>query len=153
MEAGDQGAADSKGQGNGASREAPFKPAAPPPLSLPKSGGALRGLGEKFQAGAPTGTGKFRVPLPVSPCRGAEPSLSLDYDSGNGNGPFGMGWTASVPNIARRTDKGIPQYADATESDIFILSGQEDLVPELAQTPAGSWVRQTTYDGEYRVDA
>ena len=64
-----------------------------------------------------------------------------------------MGWTTSVPNIARRTDKRIPQYADALESDTFILSGQEDLVPEMQQSTSGSWVRQTTFDGEYRVDA
>jgi RHS repeat-associated protein len=134
-------------------RKAPFAVAAPPPLNLPKSGGALRGLGEKFQAGAPTGTGSFRVPLPVSPCRGAEPSLALAYDSGHGAGPFGIGWTTSVPNITRRTDKGIPRYADATESDIFILSGQEDLVPELAAGAGGTWIRQTTNDGDYRVDA
>jgi RHS repeat-associated protein len=134
-------------------RKAPFEAAAPPPLGLPKSGGALRGLGEKFQAGAPTGTGRFGVPLPISACRGTEPSLSLEYDSGNGTGPLGMGWTTSVPNITRRTDKGIPQYADSAESDIFVLSGQEDLVPELAQSPEGAWTRQTTQDGEYRVDA
>jgi Salmonella virulence plasmid 65kDa B protein len=134
-------------------RKAPFEPAAPPPLNLPKSGGALRGLGEKFQAGGPTGTGSHEVKLPVSPCRGVEPALSLRYDSGNGTGPFGMGWTTSVPNITRRTDKGIPRYFDALESDIFVLSGQEDLVPELATSPSGDLVRQTTVDGDYRVDA
>ena len=113
----------------------------------------MRGLGEKFQAGAPTGTARYRVPVPTSPCRGSEPALALEYDSGLGAGPFGMGWTISVPNITRRTDKGIPQYADALESDIFVLSGQEDLVPDLAQAQDGTWTRQTTYDGQYRVDA
>lgn len=134
-------------------RKALFEPAAPPPLNLPKSGGALRGIGEKFQTGGPTGTGNFEVKLPVSPCRGAEPALSLQYDSGHGAGPFGIGWTTSVPNITRRTDKGIPRYFDALESDIFILSGQEDLVPELTTSPTGDWVRQTAVDGDYRVDA
>lgn len=142
-----------RGSESGPKRKAPFEPAAPPSLSLPKSGGALRGLGEKFQAGGPTGTGSLKVSLPVTPCRGAEPSLALEYDSGHGTGPFGMGWALSVPNITRRTDKGIPRYFDADESDIFILSGQEDLVPELAQSPSGDWLRQTTTDGEYRVDA
>src|SRR5690606_12841174 len=36
----------------------------------------------------------------------------------------------------RKTDKGLPQYDDAIESDVFILSGAEDLVPMLG--PDGS---------------
>ena len=74
-------------------RPPPFKPTTPPSLGLPKSGGSVRGLGGKFQAGGPTGTGSVRVPIAVSPCRdGAEPVLALEYDSGQGYGPFGTGW-------------------------------------------------------------
>jgi RHS repeat-associated protein len=133
-------------------REPPFKAAAAAPLDLPKSGGALRGLGEKFQSGGPTGTGALHVPLPISACRGVEPQLALDYSSGHPQSPFGIGWTATIPSITRRTDKGIPQYADADESDIFIFSGQEDLVPVLVAQGA-DWVREPVIDGEYRVDA
>src|SRR5947199_4799127 len=74
------------------------------------------------------------VPLATSPGRsGFGPQLTLAYDSGSGNGPFGFGWTLSTPAITRRTDKGLPGYtdADADESDVFILSGSEDLVPVL----------------------
>jgi RHS repeat-associated protein len=145
--------AGAKGSAEAPARKSPFEVAAPPPLSLPKSGGALRGLGEKFQAGGPTGTGSIRVALPVSSCRGAEPSLALSYDTGHGAGPFGIGWAASVPSITRRTDRGIPRYQDAAESDVFILSGQEDLVPELTASSPGGWAHQTTYDGDYHVDA
>ncbi|EYF04841.1 Hypothetical protein CAP_3867 [Chondromyces apiculatus DSM 436] len=53
------------------------------------------------------------------------------YDSGSGNGPFGLGWQLAVPAITRKTDKGVPQYDDAGESDIFLLSGFEELVPGL----------------------
>ncbi len=73
------------------------------------------------------------VPLAISPGRaGFGPQLSLSYDSGNGNGPFGFGWSLSLPRISRKTDKGLPQYRDAEESDVFILSGAEDLVPALS---------------------
>ena len=34
-----------------------------------------------------------------------------------------------LPAITRKTDKGLPRYRDAEESDVFILSGAEDLVP------------------------
>src|SRR5262249_25895214 len=96
----------------------------PPTLSLPKGGGAIRGMGKKFAANPVTGTGSFSVPIFTSPGRsGFDPQLSLSYDSGAGNGPFGFGWSLSLPSITRKTDKGLPQYRDEEESDVFILSG------------------------------
>src|SRR5215510_5509824 len=103
-----------------------------PTISLPKSGGAIRGMGEKFAANPVTGTGSMSVPIATSPGRsGFGPQLSLSYDSGSGNGPFGFGWSLSLPAISRKTDKGLPQYQDAQESDVYVLSGAEDLVPVL----------------------
>jgi len=97
---------------------------------LPKGGGAIRGIGEKFAANPVTGTGSLNVPIACSPGRsGFGPQLSLAYDSGAGNGPFGLGWNLSLPAITRKTDKGLPRYNDADESDVFVLSGAEDLVP------------------------
>jgi RHS repeat-associated protein len=111
----------------------------PPSISLPKGGGAIRGIGEKFAANPVTGTGSITVPIATSPGRsGFGPQLSLSYDSGAGNSPFGFGWSLSLQAIARKTDKGLPKYLDAEESDVFILSGAEDLVPFLdsnGQTP------------------
>src|SRR2546427_3216530 len=105
---------------------------AAPSISLPKGGGAIRGMGEKFAANPVTGTGSMSVPIAASPGRsGFGPQLSLSYDSGSGNGPFGFGWHLSLPSITRKTDKGLPRYRDAAESDVFILSGAEDWVPVL----------------------
>ena len=82
-----------------------------PSISLPKGGGAIRGIGEKFAANPVTGTGSMSVPIATSPGRsGFGPQLSLSYDSGAGNGPFGFGWSLSLPSITRKTDKGLPQY-------------------------------------------
>ncbi len=108
---------------------------AAPAIGLPKGGGAVRGMGEKFAANPVTGTGSMSVPLALSPGRaGFGPQLSLAYDSGSGNGPFGFGWSLALPAITRKTDKGLPQYRDSgrdndPEADVFILSGAEDLVP------------------------
>ncbi len=134
-------AADSMG-GEG---RAPAQGAAPPPqapsITLPKGGGAIRGIGEKFAANPVTGTGSMSVPIAASPGRsGFGPELSLSYDSGAGNGPFGFGWALSLPSISRKTDKGLPKYLDAEDSDVFILSGAEDLVPMYRQDPDGTWV-------------
>jgi len=63
------------------------------------------------------------VPIATSPGRsGFGPQLALSYDSGAGNGPFGFGWNLSLPAITRKTDKGLPQYLDAEDSDVFVLS-------------------------------
>ncbi len=113
-----------------------------PNLTLPKGGGAIRGIGEKFAANPVTGTGSMTVPIATSPGRsGFGPQLALSYDSGSGNGPFGIGWSLSLPAITRKTDKGLPQYRDAEESDVFILSGAEDLVPVFKKNPDGTWAR------------
>jgi hypothetical protein len=74
------------------------------------------------------------VPIATTPGRsGFGPQLSLSYNSGAGNGPFGLGWNLSIPSITRKTDKGLPRYQDAGDTDIFILSDAEDLVPCLAE--------------------
>ena len=103
------------------------KPIETTQVSLPKGGGAIRGIGETFQANEFTGTASLSIPLATTPCRGFEPQLTLEYSSGSGNGIFGLGFALSIPNIARKTSKGIPQYEN---SDTFLLSNAEDLVRE-----------------------
>jgi RHS repeat-associated protein len=119
----------------------------PSAVSLPKGGGAIKGMGEKFAANPVTGTGSMSVPIATSPGRsGFSPQLSVAYDSGAGNGLFGLGWNLSVPSITRKTDKGLPRYWDFEESDVFILSGAEDLVPVLK---SDGTVDETLRDGYY----
>jgi RHS repeat-associated protein len=103
-------------------------------IALPQGGGAQRGIGESFAPDLQTGTGNFTVPLSLPAGRnGFGPSLNLSYSTGNGNGPFGLGWGLSVPGVARKTSRGVPRYRDTAENsaewDTFILSGSEDLVP------------------------
>lgn len=117
--------------------------AGPPSPTLPKGGGAIRGIGEKLAANPVTGTGSLTVPIATSPGRsGFGPQLALAYDSGAGNGPFGLGWRLSAPAITRKTDKGLPRYEDGEESDVFLLSDAEDLVPVLVRRGEG-WERES----------
>src|SRR5712664_3427032 len=98
----------------------------PASISLPTGGSAIRGIGEKFAANPVTGTGSMSVPIATSADRsGFGPQLALAYDSGAGNGPFGFGWMLSVPAITRKTEKGLPRYDDAAESDVYVLSGAD----------------------------
>ncbi|KPK82811.1 MAG: hypothetical protein AMS27_13905, partial [Bacteroides sp. SM23_62_1] len=124
-----------------------------PAISLPKGGGAIKGIGETFQPNPFTGTASMSIPIYTSPGRsGFGPELSLSYGSGAGNGIFGLGWSLSIPSITRKTEKGLPQYLDHDESDTFILSGAEDLVPALKKH-GGSWVPDELDDtsGTYRI--
>ncbi|MEL6345575.1 MAG: SpvB/TcaC N-terminal domain-containing protein, partial [Myxococcota bacterium] len=121
-------------------------------MSLPKGGGAISGMGEKFTANPVTGTASLNLPLPMSPGRGGmTPSVGLAYDSGSGNGPFGLGWRLTTPSIRRKTDRGLPRYIDNGEhADTYVLSDADDLVP-LLEDKGGSWeqpaARTASYDG------
>src|SRR4051794_15048775 len=67
-------------------------------ISVPKGGGAIGGIGEKFAVNPATGTASLSVPVFTNPSRsGFGPQLSLNYDSGAGNGPFGFGVMLSSP--------------------------------------------------------
>lgn len=120
-----------------------------PSISLPKGGGAIKGIDEKFSVNAVNGTASFSVPLPFSPARGGSPALNISYNSGAGNGILGLGWALSLPSIKRKTDKGLPQYIDDSDSDTFLFSGAEDLVPEFKKEADGSFSKDP--DGNYLI--
>jgi RHS repeat-associated protein len=111
-----------------------------PQINLPKGGGAIRSIDEKFTVNAINGTATLNIPLPFSSGRGASPSLELTYNSGLGNGPFGLGWIMKLSSIKRKTDKELPQYFDQSDSDTYLLADAEDLVPELQKDEGGNWV-------------
>ena len=108
-----------------------------PSITLPKGGGAIKGIDEKFSVNAANGTASLSIPLPFAPSRGATPALNLSYNSGSGNGVFGLGWNLSLASIKRKTDKGLPKYCDNIDSDIFLFSEAEDLVPEFKKSNGG----------------
>ncbi|ATY64735.1 YD repeat-containing [Cordyceps militaris] len=136
-----------------ASTAEPSSPFSFPSVQLPKGGGAIKGIGEKFSVSPATGTGNFSVPIKTSTGRpGGSVALSLSYNSGAGNGSFGLGWQLSSQSIVRKTDKGLPRYRDEDEgedaADVFMLSGAEDLVPWLDVRPDGTVCRtETRRDG------
>ncbi len=84
--------------------------------NLPQGGGAITGFGEHYQTNGFTGTASLKFG-------------GLQYNSGSGNGPFGMGFGATTaPGISRRTSFGTPSYIDT--EDTFLWGG-EVLVPQL----------------------
>ncbi|HYI11054.1 MAG TPA: SpvB/TcaC N-terminal domain-containing protein [Thermoanaerobaculia bacterium] len=115
-----------------------------PSITLPKGGGALRSIDEKLTTNPANGTCELSIPLPFSKTRsGLDGAVLLRYDSGAGNGPFGLGWSLTLPSIQRSTGQRLPQYED---DDIFSFTGAEDLVPMYVRV-AGAWQREP---GRYR---
>ncbi|WP_034411029.1 toxin TcdB middle/N-terminal domain-containing protein [Derxia gummosa] len=113
--------------------------------SLP-GGGRLGGLGETFSPDLSTGTGTFGIPLDVpNGPNDIGPKLALRYDSGAGNGPFGLGWTLALPRLLRSTMLGRPRY-DA--SDTLILEGSGPLL----RLPDGG-LRPEVDTGDWRIEA
>ena len=91
-------------------------------LARPSGGGALRSLGESFTPDLLRGSGSYAVPIevPAGP-NGLRPSLTLRYSTGQGNGPYGLGWQlAGPPSITVGTEDGVPRY-DGT--DPLLLGG------------------------------
>ncbi|GAB4172324.1 MAG: hypothetical protein Fur0032_11700 [Terrimicrobiaceae bacterium] len=98
----------------------------PQTISLPTGPGSIDGLGESFESQLNTGTYVFRVPMKLPPVRGAaDPEFAIAYNSGDGNGPLGLGWKLSSPWIQRQTDKGLPRYDGR---DTYITESGEELV-------------------------
>ena len=121
-----------------------------PSISLPKGGGAIQPLGETFKTNPSTGTGSYAVPLGLPEARGFSPGLALQYDSGSGNGLFGLGWSLSLGSVTRSANKRLPQYRDAEESDTFVLSGAEELVP-ARRLDGNTWVDDNQETPTHRI--
>ncbi len=99
----------------------------PQVLSLPSGPGSIEGLGESFEPQLNSGTASYAVPLKLPPGRaGFAPMLVLRYNSGQGNGAVGMGWSLNLPIIQRQTEKGLPEYDDT--HDRFVYGTGEELV-------------------------
>lgn len=112
-------------------------------VSLPSGPGTIEGLGESFQPLLNTGTARYAVRIPL-PKGHNTPELKLQYESGFGDGPAGIGWVYGPGSIARQVDKGIPRYVEgpngtdddgdgaideADETDAYLGPDGEELVP------------------------
>ena len=122
---------------------------APTVISLPSGPGSIEGLGDSFEPRLNSGTASYLWDVELPPGRGGfTPELALQYNSGNPNGMFGLGWRTNTPFIQRQTEKGLPHYTlwpdgddidndsdgqldgdDYEEFDTVIYSSKEELVP------------------------
>jgi hypothetical protein len=70
------------------------------------------------------GTFSERIPIEVPDFRGITPWLALTYDSSDGNGWLGVGWSLDGVGVIERAGpgKGAPRYDG---NDIHLLDGRE----------------------------
>jgi RHS repeat-associated protein len=90
-----------------------------------------------IEAPSPNNMGEARLsyPIDVPPGRnGLQPNLTIGYTSGTANGWLGLGWNLSVPAITIDTRWGVPRYDGATETETYLLNG-EQLTPVAHRGP------------------
>jgi Salmonella virulence plasmid 65kDa B protein len=72
-------------------------------IAMPKGGGALQGIGEKFSPDLHTSTGNFTISIAIAPGRnGFQSQISLVYSTGTGSESFGPGWNLMSPGAVAR---------------------------------------------------
>lgn len=72
------------------------------------------------------GTAQLSYPISVPPGRqGMQPSLAINYGSGNGNGWLGIGWNLSTQSIEIDTRWGVPRYDAEKETETYLLNGSQ----------------------------
>lgn len=74
------------------------------------------------------GGAHLSYPLLIPKGRGIAPDLSLEYDSGGGDGWVGQGWDLSVGEISVDTRWGAPHFDKDKESETYLLDG-DMLIP------------------------
>ena len=80
-------------------------------------------------AGAESGVGSYTIPIALPPgTNGIVPSLAVSYNSMQGSGPMGYGWSIGGLSVISRTAKtiyhnGATKAIDLTSEDRFVLDG------------------------------
>jgi hypothetical protein len=106
-------------------------------------------MGDEFKVNMSSGSGSMNIALPITKMsRWGSPNVELVYDSGTGNGTFGVGWGLSgLPSISRKTSRRRPTYIG--EQDCYIFEGDE-LLPSFKKRDDEVW--PLAKDDAYKLD-
>lgn len=122
-----------------------------PPIASDATTGTMQGT-----ASTDGGAAGYNVPIVVPPGRaGIEPKLSLNYNSRNGNGLMGMGWSLSGLSAMHRCPQtpeqdGHSQGVSLTTNDKLCLDGQRLVLMTGAYGVSGATYR-TEVDSSTRI--
>ena len=77
------------------------------------------------------GSAQIIYPIEIPMGRnGLQPNISLTYNSANGNGLLGHGWSLPQSAITIDTRWGVPRYDKSYESDIYTLDGMQCILKD-----------------------
>ena len=97
----------------------------------------------------------YPIEIPVGR-NGLQPDVSLMYNSMNGNGLLGYGWSIPQSAVTIDTRWGVPRYDQTYESDIYTIDGMQCVLkdgnPDL-KLPYQTNVRIVRQEGEVRFIA
>jgi RHS repeat-associated protein len=72
------------------------------------------------------GDAELSYPLDVPSGRSSlQPHLQIGYSSAQSNGWLGLGWNLTLPEIAVDTRWGVPRYTASTETESYLMDGQQ----------------------------
>jgi RHS repeat-associated protein len=72
-----------------------------------------------------TGSASLGYPINIPAGRGGvQPQLSVNYNSGGGNGWLGLGWNLAIPSIGIEMRWGVPRYDAAKETETYVMNGE-----------------------------
>lgn len=78
------------------------------------------------------GDANLSYPIKIPAGRnGMQPQIGLQYNSESGNGWLGEGWNLSTPAISLDTRWGTPTFDANTESEMYVLNGEQLMFPKL----------------------
>ena len=99
------------------------------------------------------GDANISYPIKIPSGRnGMQPNVGISYNSDGGNGWLGLGWNISTPAISIDTKWGVPTFAQSTESEMYLMNGEQLMYPK---TPNGEdWMpnRHQEVGGIYNTD-
>jgi RHS repeat-associated protein len=90
----------------------------------------------------------LHFPIELPPGRnGMQPHLGLEYSSEGGNGTMGVGWSLPISHIEVDTKFGAPRFDAQTESERYLLDGDELLA---VWTPSNDDIATRQNDRAFR---
>lgn len=105
---------------------------APTTISLPSGPGSIEGLGLSFEPQLNTGSAVYNLQVKLPQGTSSHtPELHINYNSGTGDSPVGIGWNFGPSSISRKTDRGLPRYVDSDNSSDDDKDGLVDELDEI----------------------